>query len=376
MKKGAFIRLGMGCWYARVLAVSCWTEKQLPRRKLMYPWSTWSVNGMSLSRWLRQSVFFSFFCAVLNTTWASYGEAQQTNACSITLVVSFAAGGGTDLAARVFARGLSKQLGQRVVVENVPGAASMLGTARVASSTPNGCTIGFGGTNDTVNQSLYQRPLYNLLTDLIPLGLVAEQPTVLIARKEFPANNLREFIAYAKDHQAELTFGATVGSSSHLVCAQFNGQIGVKTTLVPYRGGNSAVPDILAGRIDYLCTLNTSAKAPIDQNLVKQIASFSLKRSPYLPDLPTADEQGLANFATPTWFGLLLPKGTPPNVVERLRQATMAALDDVEVQTGMNQIGAEVVAPERRTGSYFEKFVVEDIKANAAILQAAGVSPQ
>ena len=147
--------------------------------------------------------FFSFFCAVLNTTRASYGEAQQTNACSITLVVSFAAGGGTDLAARVFARGLSKQLGQRVVVENVPGAASMLGTARVASSTPNGCTIGFGGTNDTVNQSLYQRPLYNLLTDLIPLGLVAEQPTVLIARKEFPANNLREFIAYAKDHQAE-----------------------------------------------------------------------------------------------------------------------------------------------------------------------------
>ena len=136
------------------------------------------------------------------------------------------------------------------------------------------------------------------------------------------------------------------------------------------------MPDILAGRIDYLCTLNTSAKAPIDQNLVKPIASFSLKRSPYLPNLPTADEQGLANFATPTWFGLLLPKGTPPNVVEYLRQATMAALDDVEVQTGMDQIGAEVAAAERRTCFYFEKFVVEDIKANAAILQAAGVSPQ
>lgn len=325
---------------------------------------------------LRWAIIWGAVCIPLNVFWTGRGMAQPPTTCTISLVVSFAAGGGTDLIARVFARGLAKQLGQRVIVENVPGGGAMLGTARVASSPPNGCSIALGGTSDAVNQSLYQRPLYNLLSDLVPLGLVAEQPTVLITRKDFPANNLQEFIAYAREHQNELTFGATVGSSGHLFCVQFNGEIGVKATMVPYRGGSSAMPDIATGRIDYLCTLNASAKTMTDQKLVKAIASFSLKRSPYLPDLPTADEQGLTNFATPTWFGLLLPKGTPPDIVERLRKASMAALDDDEVQTGLRQIGAEVVASERRTTVYFEKFLVDEIKANAAILKAAGVAPQ
>jgi tripartite-type tricarboxylate transporter receptor subunit TctC len=325
---------------------------------------------------LRSILLFIAFTAGINLGWSDRGTADSSTTCTIRLVVNFAPGGGTDVVARVFAQGFSKQLGQQIVVENVPGAGAMLGTSRVAKSPPDGCNIAFGGTSDAVNQSLYQRPLYNLLTDFVPVALVALQPSVLIAKKDFPANNLQEFIAYARAHQASLTFGAAVGSSGHLLCAQFNGAIGVKTTLIPYRGGSAAIPDIISGRIDYLCTLNASAKAAIDQNLVKTIASFSLKRSPFLPDVPTADEQGLSNFATPTWFGLLLPKGTPADIVDRLRSALVATLDDEQVQLGMGRVGAEVVSPEQRTGSYFAQFLVDDVKSNAEILKAAGVAPQ
>jgi tripartite-type tricarboxylate transporter receptor subunit TctC len=323
----------------------------------------------------RLMIVFMSIAAVINIGWATRSAAQSSTTCTVTLVVNFAAGGGTDVVARVFAQGLAKQLGQQVIVENVPGAGAMLGTSRVAKSTPDGCQIAFGGTSDSVNQTLYRRPLYNLLTDFIPLALVAEQPTVLIARKDFPANNLQEFIAYTKANQANLTFGAAVGSSGHLFCEHFNNAIGVKTTLIPYRGGSAAIPDIVSGRIDYLCTLNASAKAPIEAKSVKPIASFTLERSPYLPDLPTADEQGLAKFATPTWFGLLLPKGTPSDIVDRLRSASVAALEDEQVQTGMRRVGSEVVAPERRTASYFSAFL-DEIKQNAAIINAAGIAAQ
>jgi tripartite-type tricarboxylate transporter receptor subunit TctC len=223
---------------------------------------------------------------------------------------------------------------------------------------------------------LYKRPLYDLLADFVPVALVAMQPSVLIVKKDFPASNLQEFIAYAKAHQARLTFGAAVGSSGHLLCAQLNGAIGVKTTLIPYRGGSAAMPDILSGRIDYLCTLNASAKTAIDQNLVKTIASFSARRSPFLPNVPTAEEQGLSSVGAPTWFGLLLPKGTPGDFVDRLRSALGATLDDEQVQLGMGRVGAEVVPPEQRSGPYFSQFLVDDVKTNAEILKAAGVDPQ
>jgi tripartite-type tricarboxylate transporter receptor subunit TctC len=324
----------------------------------------------------RLVLLFFALAAGINLGWSNRAVAESSTACTIKLVVNFAPGGGTDVVARVFAQGFAKQLGQQVVVENVPGGGAMLGTSRVAKSAPDGCTIAFGGTSDAVNQSLYQRPLYDLLADFVPVALVAMQPSVLIAKKDFPANNLQEFIAYARAHQASLTFGAAVGSSGHLLCAQFNGAIGVKTTLIPYRGGSAAMPDIISGRIDYLCTLNASAKAAIDQNLVKTIASFSVKRSPFLPNVPTADEQGLSNVGAPTWFGLLLPKGTPADIVDRLRSALVATLDDEQVQLGMGRVGAEVVPSEQRSGSYFVQFLVDDVKNNAEILKTAGVDPQ
>ena len=328
---------------------------------------------MGLIRNFRRS---GFAIVALSIGFAVPAAAQSPTTCTITLVVSFAAGGGTDSIARVFAQGLAKQLRQQVVVENVTGAGGMLGTARVAKAPANGCVIAFGGTSDTVNQTLYQKPLYNLLADFVPLAYIAEQSTVLIARKDFPANNLPEFIAYAKTHPDELKFGAIVGSSSHLFCGQFNGTIGAKATLIPYRGGSAAIPDIISGQVDYLCTLNLSAKPPIDAKQVKPIAVFSLHRSAYLPEVPTADEQGLTRFATPTWFGLLLPKDTPADVVKRLGEATAAALDDPQVKSGLEKIGADIARPEQRVPGYFEDFVVDDIERNAAIIKAANIPIQ
>jgi tripartite-type tricarboxylate transporter receptor subunit TctC len=301
-------------------------------------------------------------------------SAQSWPTRAVTLVVSFAAGGGTDAVGRIFAQGLSEVLGQQVIIENVPGAGGMMGTSRVAKAQPDGYQVAFAGSADAINQSLYKRPLYNLMSDFVPVVLLAEQPTVLVVPNTSPANNLKEFIAYAKERPGKLQFGATTGSTGHLDCAQFNSMAGIEATLVPYRGGGLTMPDLIAGRTDYVCTLSATAKPQIEGKLVKTLAIFTLKRSPILPDVPTADEQGLKNFETTTWFGLMLPKGTPAAIVQKLHDASVAALDKPSVQEGMKQVGASVVAPERRSPAYLASFTADEIRKKADIVKASGLS--
>jgi len=179
---------------------------------------------------------------------------------AITLVVGFAAGGGTDVLARIVARRLSEVLGQQVIIENVGGAGGMVGSARVAKAAPDGTSIVMCTRADSINQTLYKHPLYNFLTDLVPVVLIADQPGVLITRNEFPANSLPEFIAYVKEHQATLQFAsAGADSTGHIDAALLNAAIGVKVTHVPYRGGGPAMQDIIGGRVDYIVTLTGSA---------------------------------------------------------------------------------------------------------------------
>src|SRR6185503_9893219 len=205
----------------------------------------------------------------------------------VTMVIPFPPGGGTDLLGRIVAKGLTDVLGQQVVVENVGGAGGMIGSARVVKSAPDGYTMVIGTTADAINQTLYKAPLYNFSTDLVPAGLMGNQPTVLLGRKDLPANTLPEFTAYVKANPTSVKVGsAGVGSTGHLFCELLQAVLGISgVTHVPYRGGGPAMQDLVAGRYDYICTLGPTGKQLIEGNTVKGIAILQPKRSPELPTL-------------------------------------------------------------------------------------------
>ena len=304
--------------------------------------------------------------------------AQEWPARPITMVVSFTAGSSIDVAGRIVAARLSELLGQSVVIENIGGAGGMTGAARVEKAAPDGYQILFGGSAaNTYSQLLYKAPLYNAVTDFAPIALIAETPPVLIARKDLPAENLAQFIAYTKTNQAKMQYGsAGGGSASHLACVLFNSTIGVNLTHVPYRGGPQAMQDLIAGRIDYWCPLAASAIPQIESKTVKGIAMMSKNRAPILPSLPSAHEQGLANFDASSWYGMFAPKGTPAAIIQKLNGATVAALNTPAVQQRMSEVGADVVPPERRSPAYLQTFVEKDIKMWADIVKAAGITPE
>jgi tripartite-type tricarboxylate transporter receptor subunit TctC len=303
-------------------------------------------------------------------------SAQSWPTRPMTMVVPFAAGGGTDIMGRIVAARLSELLGQQVIVENAGGAGGMTGSYRVAKAAPDGYqfVLGTNGTH-AQNQSLYKSPLYNAAIDFAPVALIAEQPIGLLARKDLPADNLQQFIAYAKANQASMKYGsAGAGSAVQLSCVLLNAANGLSITHVPYRGSAPAMQDLIAGRIDYQCANVAPALGQIESHQVKAIALLSSHRTALVPDLPTADEQGLKNFDATLWFALFLPKGTPAAIVQKLNAATIATMNTPSVQERMNQIGADLVAPERRSSEYLGKLVESEIEKWAGPIKASGVT--
>jgi tripartite-type tricarboxylate transporter receptor subunit TctC len=241
------------------------------------------------------------------------GRAQNYPDRPITLIVPFAAGGGVDVSARIQAQRMGELLGEPIVVENIGAAAGMAGSERVAKSAPDGYTmlIGNSGTH-AFSQSLYKHPLYNAVTDFTPVGLVSESPRILIARKDLPVSNLTEFVAYVKANQAKMQFGsAGVGSGTHLPCVLLNMAMGVDVTHVPYRGEGPAQQDLIAGRLDYMCSTIQTGAALVKQGEVKGIAVMSPHRVSIIPDLPTTGEQGLPGVEASVWNAFFLPPGAP-----------------------------------------------------------------
>jgi tripartite-type tricarboxylate transporter receptor subunit TctC len=303
-------------------------------------------------------------------------DAQGWPTRPVSMVVPFAPGGSVDVMARLLQARLSEVLGQQVIIENLPGAGGMLGSARVAKAPPDGYefVLGIAGTH-AQNQTLYKNPLYNAATDFAPVALIAEQPTVLVTRKDLPPKNLPEFIAYAKANQAKMQYGsAGAGSANHLACVLLDAAIGVNVTHVPFRGGGPAMQELLGGRIDYMCNIVTNALPQIEAKSVKPIALLSTARSPSLPYVASAKEQGLPDFDASTWYAIFLPKGTPAPIVQKLHDAIVATMDTPAVQERLKDIGADLVAPERRSPDYLAKFVVSEIARWAAPIKASGVS--
>ena len=313
---------------------------------------------------------------ILTSPAAAQESADAWPSRPMTLVVPFAAGGGNDVLARIVAQPLSEILKQPVVIENVAGAGGMTGGNRVAKAAPDGYTFGLGTVGShAFNQTLYKRPLYHAANDFAPVAMIADQPLLLVVRKDLPVSNLKEFIAYAKANQGKMQHGsAGVGSATHLGCLVFNAAIGVDITHIPYKGGAPAMTDLIAGRIDYWCPFSTTAMPQIKGDTVKPIALLSLQRLNVLPDLPTAHEQGLANFEASTWNALFLPKGTPPAIVQKLHNAVVQAVGTPAVRQRLNELGMSPAAPDRRSPEFLAKFIPTEIEKWAAPIKASGIS--
>ena len=302
-------------------------------------------------------------------------EAETWPTRPMTMVVPVAAGGTADPIARVLAAGLSQQLGQQVIIENVGGAGGMTGTNRVAKGAADGYQFVFGTSGTfAVSQTLYKHPLYNTVADFAPVALVAQQPNVLVTRNDLPVQNLQEFVAYAKANQARMQYGSPgAGSSNHLACVLLNVAIGVNVTHVPYRGGSLAVQDLIAGRTDYQCPNNVLVMPLIESRAIKAIAVLARERTPSLPDLASAQEQGLSELDLSTWFAVALPKAAPAAIVRKLNEAIVAAMADPAVTKQMKKIGADLASAERRSPEYLEKFFASEIANWGRTVKASGV---
>jgi tripartite-type tricarboxylate transporter receptor subunit TctC len=307
---------------------------------------------------------------------ATVAAAQDYPKRAITLMVPFAPGGGIDASARLQAQRLSEMLGVPIVVENNGAAAGMAGSARVANAAPDGYTMLIGNTGTHVySQALYKKPLYNSLTDFTPVGLMTESPRILLARKDLPANNLQEFIAYAKANQSKMQYGsAGVGSGTHLPCALLNMTMGVDITHIPYRGAGLVMQDLLAGRIDYMCDTIQTGAVQAKGGAVKGIAVMSPKRVPIIPDLPTTGEQGLAGVEATVWNAFFLPRGTPDPIVRRLNKAVDDMLNDPDMRKRLEDLGLGIVPPEQRSPEYLAKFLPEDVARWGKVIKQPGIS--
>jgi tripartite-type tricarboxylate transporter receptor subunit TctC len=303
-------------------------------------------------------------------------RAQTWPTRPVTMIVPFAPGGPTDVVGRILAQRLSEILKQQVIVENVSGAGGMAGAQRVAQALPDGYQILLGtvGTQ-AYSQTLYKKPLYNSLSDFTPVVLVAEQPLVLVVRKDLPANSLKEFIAYVKANGSKLSFGSGgSGSATHLGCLLLNSAIGADVQHVPYRGSAPALQDLMAGRIDYLCDAISTELSPIKAGNVKPIAVLAGRRSPVLPEIPTAQQEGLKGFEANNWIALFLPRNAPEGVVERLRTATIEAMKTPALRTQLEAIGTDLVSSDRTAPTYLKSFVAAEVKKWAEPIKASGVS--
>ncbi|MFL5108290.1 MAG: Bug family tripartite tricarboxylate transporter substrate binding protein [Xanthobacteraceae bacterium] len=308
--------------------------------------------------------------------FAAAAHAEEWPTRPITLVVPFAAGGGVDVSARLQAQHMGELLGQTIVIENVGAAAGTTGSLRVAKAAPDGYTmlIGNSGTH-AFSQSLSKKPPYNSLTDFEPVGVVSDSPRILIARKDLPANNLQEFIAYVKANQSKVQFGsAGVGAGTHLPCVLFNMAIGVEVTHVPYRGAGPVMQDLIGGRLDYMCdTIQTGAQQA-KAGAVKGIAVLAEKRVPIIPDLATTGEQGLPGVEASVWNAFFLPKGTPEPIVRKLNRAMRDMLDNQAVRARLEELGLEIMPPEKRSPEYLAKLLAEDIERWRKVIVTAGIT--
>ena len=299
-------------------------------------------------------------------------HAQDYPSRSITVIVPFHPGGASDVVARIVTNQMSKTLGQSFIVENVGGAGGTVGGARVAAAAPDGYTLLAAAMGSHVAAPvLTPNVKYDPLTDFVPIGITAHSPAVVIARKDFPARDLNEFIAVLRQQGGAVRQAhGGIGASSHMACLLFTTEIGAKPTLVAYRGSGPALNDLVGGHVDFLCEQAVSVAQQIGAGTVKAYAVSSDKRLAALPDVPTAKEAGV-NYLMSIWAGIFAPKGTPPDVIAKLAAALDKALDDPAVEKRLADLGGSLPTRDERSPAKFDSFVKAEIARWSPILKAA-----
>jgi tripartite-type tricarboxylate transporter receptor subunit TctC len=299
--------------------------------------------------------------------------AQDYPSRAITVVVPFPPGGASDVVARIVTNQMSKILGQSIIIENVSGAGGTVGSARVAVAAPDGYTLLAAAMGSHVAAPVLTPNLkYDPVADFVPIGFTAHSPAVVIARKDFPANDLKEFVAILRQRGDTIKQAhGGVGASSHMACLVFATEVGAKPALVAYRGSGPALNDLVGGHVDFMCEQSVSVAESVLAGSVKAFAVSAAKRLETLPNVPTAKENGV-NYDMSIWAGLFAPKGVPPEIIARLSDALDRALDEDAVRERITQLGGAVPPKNERTPAIFDRFVREQIARWSPILAAAG----
>ena len=292
----------------------------------------------------------------------------------VTMIVPFTAGGPTDTVGRLISVPMTKTLKQQVIVENVDGAGGTIAAYRVAKATPDGYTILIHHIGMSTAPGLYRKLPYNPMTDFEHIGLINEVPMTLVARKDFPAKDLKELIAYVKANKDKVNYAnAGLGAASHLCGMLFMSAIQTDITTIPYKGTGPAMNDLLGGQVDFMCDQTTNTTSQIKAEKIKVYGVTTKKRVASLPNVPTMDEAGLKGFEVSVWHALYAPKGTPKPVIDALTKALQVALKDDNVKQRFAELGTEPVAENRATPEAHRAFLKAEIDKWSPIIKKAGV---
>ena len=311
-------------------------------------------------------------CGALAALAAPGALAQTYPAKPITMVVPFPPGGPTDMVARLLAQKLSEQMGQPVVVDNKPGANGNIGGAQVSKAPADGYTLLYNTSSITLSPALYKRMQYDVLRDLAPVVLTAVVPLALVVNPSVPANNVQEFVAYAKANPGKLSYGsAGNGNVTHLAAYQFAQAQGIDATHVPYRGSAPADVDLVAGQIQFMTDTINSVMAFVKDKRLKLLAVTTGKRMSLFPEVPTLAETVMPGFEAGAWQGVMVPAGTPAAVVQRLNAEINKALQSADVREKLAVQGAE---PLGSTPEEYGAYVRKELARWATVVKATGVT--
>jgi tripartite-type tricarboxylate transporter receptor subunit TctC len=296
----------------------------------------------------------------------------------ITVIVPFAAGGPTDALARVLTARMSEVLGQPMVIENLGGAGGTIGVNKAAKATPDGYTILFTHMGTlAVNIALYKTLPYDSQKDLEPVGLGGTNPMVLVVKKDLPAKNFQEFLAYVKANQKKAQYGmAGIGAASHLGGLMLNSMMKVEVLEIPYKGTGPALNDLVSGQFDYMVDQAVNVLPQIQGGNIRALGVSTLKRLPQLPDVPTIDEAGLKDYEVTIWNGFFAPKGTSKEIVAKLNGALVAALGDEKVKSRLTEQAVDLPGAKDATPEALRDQLKASIDKWVPAVKSAGVQPQ
>jgi tripartite-type tricarboxylate transporter receptor subunit TctC len=313
-------------------------------------------------------------CVLAAALLAAPASAQDFPTRVITMNMPYSAGGPGDTIARLLAQGMSGPLKQQVIVENTTGAGGSIGSAKVAASPPDGYNLLLIHISHATNPALYPKLKYDPIKDYEPIGLAVDLPSVFVARKDLPARNLEEMIAWMKANKEKVNYAhAGIGSASHLCGLLLNAATGTQPTQIAYRGAGPAMNDMMSGQVDVMCDQIVNVVGNVDGGTIKGYAVTSTERAPALPKLTTTAEAGLPGFTYTVWYGLFAPKGTPKPIIDKLVAALNVALKDETVKSRLAGLGVQPVAPERATPEALAAHLKSEIDKWTPIIKAAGI---